>query len=72
LRAACHDNFESMKVELPATSEAARISISSKSSKHTLAYLFGIVAFWALIYIPGLSSPPMMDDADSEHARIAG
>ena len=26
--------------------------------------------FWGLIYIPGLASPPMMDDADSEHAQI--
>ena len=27
--------------------------------------------FWVLIYIPGLATPPMMDDADSEHAQIA-
>jgi 4-amino-4-deoxy-L-arabinose transferase-like glycosyltransferase len=60
-----------MKNEPPTKSGAARISTSSKPSKHTLAYLFGIFAFWALIYIPGLLSPPMMDDADSEHARIA-
>jgi hypothetical protein len=33
-------------------------------------YLAGIVLFWALIYIPGLASPGMMDDADSEHAQI--
>ena len=31
----------------------------------------GIVLFWGLIYIPGLASPGMMDDADSEHAEIA-
>jgi hypothetical protein len=61
-----------MKNESAANSGAARVSISSKSSKHTLAYLFGIFAFWALIYVPGLASPPVMDDADSEHARIAG
>jgi hypothetical protein len=61
-----------MKNEPPTKSGAARISTSSKPSKHTLAYLFGIFAFWALIYIPGLLSPPMMDDADSEHARIQG
>jgi 4-amino-4-deoxy-L-arabinose transferase-like glycosyltransferase len=28
------------------------------------------VLYWALIYIPGLASPPMMDDVDSEHAQI--
>jgi 4-amino-4-deoxy-L-arabinose transferase-like glycosyltransferase len=33
-------------------------------------YLAAIVLFWALIYIPGLASPGMMDDADSEHAQI--
>jgi 4-amino-4-deoxy-L-arabinose transferase-like glycosyltransferase len=33
-------------------------------------YLAGIVFFWALIYIPGLASPGMMDDADSMHAVV--
>lgn len=33
-------------------------------------YVVGIILFWALIYIPGLASPGMMDDADSEHAQI--
>src|SRR5260370_37559750 len=37
----------------------------------TLSFLALIVLFWGLIYIPGLSSPTMMDDADSEHAEIA-
>jgi 4-amino-4-deoxy-L-arabinose transferase-like glycosyltransferase len=37
---------------------------------HARWYLAGIVLFWALIYIPGLASPGMMDDADSEHAQI--
>jgi 4-amino-4-deoxy-L-arabinose transferase-like glycosyltransferase len=37
---------------------------------HTRWRLAGIVLFWALIYIPGLASPGMMDDADSEHAQI--
>jgi 4-amino-4-deoxy-L-arabinose transferase-like glycosyltransferase len=32
--------------------------------------LAAIVLFWALIYLPGLASPGMMDDADSEHAQI--
>jgi 4-amino-4-deoxy-L-arabinose transferase-like glycosyltransferase len=38
--------------------------------RRTLWFLLGIVLFWGLIYIPGLSSPPLMDDADSEHAQI--
>ena len=63
-----------MKIQEFAENRPAQISktlASPKSPKRTLAYLLGIAAFWALIYIPGLASPPMMDDADSEHARIA-
>jgi len=37
----------------------------------TISFLGVIFLFWGLLYIPGLSSPPMMDDADSEHAEIA-
>lgn len=55
-------------VSLPAGSSPA--PASTKRSK-SLLFLFGIVSFWALIYLPGLASPPMMDDADSEHAEIA-
>jgi 4-amino-4-deoxy-L-arabinose transferase-like glycosyltransferase len=33
-------------------------------------FVLGIVFYWALIYIPGLASPPMMDDVDGEHAQI--
>jgi 4-amino-4-deoxy-L-arabinose transferase-like glycosyltransferase len=33
-------------------------------------FVLGIVLYWALIYIPGLASPPMMDDVDGEHAQI--
>jgi len=41
-------------------------------AKRTLLFVLGIVMYWGLIYIPGLASPPTMDDVDSEHARIAG
>jgi 4-amino-4-deoxy-L-arabinose transferase-like glycosyltransferase len=30
-----------------------------------------IVLFWALVYVPGLFSPPLLDDADSVHAEAA-
>ncbi|HEY6268024.1 MAG TPA: glycosyltransferase family 39 protein [Candidatus Acidoferrum sp.] len=45
------------------------IQAQNNTSK-TRWYLAAIVLFWALIYIPGLASPGMMDDADSEHAQI--
>ena len=40
-------------------------------SQRTL-FLAGILTLlWALIYIPGLFSPPLLDDADSIHAEAA-
>ncbi len=42
-----------------------------RAGSRTLPYLAAIFLFWGLIFIPGLSSPPMMDDVDSEHAEIA-
>jgi 4-amino-4-deoxy-L-arabinose transferase-like glycosyltransferase len=56
-----------------AAAKAAGEPVSSypfAPSKRTLLFLLGIVMFWGLIYIPGLASPPMMDDVDSEHAQI--
>lgn len=44
--------------------------IQNNNPSNTRWYLAGIFLFWALIYIPGLASPGMMDDADSEHAQI--
>lgn len=35
------------------------------------ARLLLIVLFWALIYIPGMFSPPLLDDADARHAEAA-
>jgi 4-amino-4-deoxy-L-arabinose transferase-like glycosyltransferase len=52
-----------------AADQAPSAKISDKTK--TWLYLGGIVLLWALIYVPGLASPPMMDDADSEHAQIA-
>ena len=47
------------------------VASSPVNRQKPLPYLIGIILFWALIYLPGLASPPMMDDADSEHAVIA-
>jgi len=30
-----------------------------------------IAGLWALIYVPGLFSPPLLDDADARHAEVA-
>src|SRR5690348_12304552 len=34
-------------------------------------YILGIVVLWALLYIPGLFRPALLDDADSAHAEAA-
>jgi 4-amino-4-deoxy-L-arabinose transferase-like glycosyltransferase len=57
-----------MKVVSPGNSSSQPISTSRK---RIFRYVLGIIAFWALIYIPGMAWPPMMDDVDSEHAQIA-
>jgi 4-amino-4-deoxy-L-arabinose transferase-like glycosyltransferase len=40
-------------------------------TKRNFANIGIIVLFWALIYVPGLFSPPLLDDADSVHAEAA-
>ncbi|HXL21689.1 MAG TPA: glycosyltransferase family 39 protein [Candidatus Dormibacteraeota bacterium] len=45
--------------------------VAAAGRRKSLPFLIGIVIFWGLIYLPGLAWPPMMDDADSEHAVIA-
>ena len=36
-----------------------------------LVPLFAIVMIWALIYVPGMFSPPLLDDTDARHAEAA-
>lgn len=43
----------------------ARLGGQSRTKLH-LAIL---IALWAIVYLPGLPSPPLMDDADSQHAE---
>jgi 4-amino-4-deoxy-L-arabinose transferase-like glycosyltransferase len=40
-------------------------------SRRSFAYIAVITVFWALIYVPGLVSPPLLDDADARHAEAA-
>jgi 4-amino-4-deoxy-L-arabinose transferase-like glycosyltransferase len=40
-------------------------------ARATFAFLLAIVAIWALVYIPGMFSPPLLDDADARHAEAA-
>jgi 4-amino-4-deoxy-L-arabinose transferase-like glycosyltransferase len=62
-------NLHFEKVRREAQAETAPASVHTRANR-TLMFVLGIVLYWALIYIPGLASPPMMDDVDSEHAQI--
>ncbi len=44
--------------------------VGSGSRNHRLAILL-IIALWAVLYVPGMFSPPLLDDADSIHAEAA-
>jgi 4-amino-4-deoxy-L-arabinose transferase-like glycosyltransferase len=59
--------FENLQGEAQAVAAPAAIH---PRTNHTLLCVLGIVIFWGLIYLPGLASPPMMDDVDGEHAQI--
>lgn len=41
------------------------------SASRNKPYLFVIVILWAVLYIPGIFSPSLLDDADSIHAEAA-
>ena len=50
---------------------AARPSQTAGSASRNRFYILLIVALWAAVYVPGLFSPPLLDDADSIHAEAA-
>ena len=60
-------NPENIANELPATANPA----ARDRSFSDIARLVFITLLWALIYVPGLFSPPLLDDADARHAEVA-
>jgi len=58
----------------PSTSSQPASAASTSASSHAFAERrrwIWIVLLWAIVYIPGLFSPPLLDDADSVHAEAA-
>ncbi len=45
--------------------------VTSRSHTRKNFHILMIVLLWAVIYIPGLFTPPLLDDADSVHAEAA-
>jgi 4-amino-4-deoxy-L-arabinose transferase-like glycosyltransferase len=50
--------------------QVASASCENSSAPRSYVWLW-IVVLWAVIYVPGLFSPPLLDDADSVHAEAA-
>ncbi|HSC44518.1 MAG TPA: glycosyltransferase family 39 protein [Candidatus Acidoferrum sp.] len=46
-------------------------TLKNAQNTRNLAHIAMIVGLWALIYVPGLFSPPLLDDADARHAEAA-
>jgi 4-amino-4-deoxy-L-arabinose transferase-like glycosyltransferase len=65
------DNSGAPQVDSATTSRLQNKLLSASRSRRSFAYFAVIVMFWALIYVPGLFAPPLLDDADSIHAEAA-
>lgn len=61
--------MDSVTEEPPGTIRGT--AASSGGSRGNFAYVLAIALLWALIYVPGLFSPPLLDDADARHAEAA-
>jgi len=46
-------------------------ALTDAQKQRSFAHIASIVGLWVLIYIPGLFSPPLLDDADARHAEAA-
>jgi 4-amino-4-deoxy-L-arabinose transferase-like glycosyltransferase len=56
---------------LQSSQQSSQRLVLHQSTRFSLPMILGIAALWALIYIPGLFSPPLLDDADARHAEAA-
>ncbi len=52
----------------PASLARNQLPANSRAQRHRWIW---IVLLWAIVYVPGLFSPPLLDDADSVHAEAA-
>ena len=62
------------ETRLPQTTNPLKETVSSQKSFPSFSdsgRLLVILLLWALIYIPGMFSPPVLDDADARHAEAA-
>src|ERR1700689_116157 len=55
----------------PSAPPAASSIVTKSFGKSHRLHCWLIVLLWAIVYIPGLFTPPLLDDADSVHAEAA-
>jgi len=65
------DNAGIPEIDSVASGKIQKKLQARKPSRRSFANIAVIVMFWALIYVPGLFAPPLLDDADSIHAEAA-
>lgn len=57
-----------MQIPMP---PSQNLLVSESASRPIRFMVLALVVFWALIYVPGMFSPPLLDDADAGHAEVA-
>jgi len=60
-----------MHSSVPAPASAISQNAFAVPSPSQRTFLVGILLFWIAIFVGGMFSPPLMDDADSVHAEAA-
>src|SRR5205085_5119771 len=57
---------------ISSSNQISTTAFSSGTAKYyRISSLVWITLLWAVIYIPGMFSPALLDDADSKHAEVA-
>src|ERR1700760_3701525 len=56
---------------IPAQTAAAQEVASRARSSNSKLHILFVSLFWLVIYLPGIFSPALLDDADSIHAEAA-
>jgi len=65
------ESTETTSVKIGPPAESVKILVAGKGRGSPRFHLLVIVLLWCAIYIPGMFSPPLLDDADARHAEAA-
>src|SRR5262245_42489092 len=65
------ESTETTSVKIGPPVESVKMLVAGKGRGSARFHLLVIVLLWCAIYIPGMFSPPLLDDADARHAEAA-